>query len=275
MATKAATANTPAVLDGAKTLENVLMVGDLSQLSPPERLSYYQAVCESVGLNPLTRPFDYLQLSGKLTLYAKRDATDQLRKIHKVSIQITARETVNDAYVVTARATDATGRTDESIGAVSIRGMSGDPLCNAMMKAETKAKRRVTLSLCGMGWLDETEIETIPGAARVQVDDSGAIGSTTERAAQAAAKTATQPAVRTISGNGTSTSDGDQDNPFADDDEAQQCAALRAACRQMAKDKGVPAGDFLEVIKSVNPSGQINKFTLAECQALREKMEAL
>jgi hypothetical protein len=30
------------------------------------------------------------------------------------------------------------------------------------MKAETKAKRRVTLSLAGLGWLDETELETIP-----------------------------------------------------------------------------------------------------------------
>src|SRR6185437_4361447 len=28
-------------------------------LSIPGRLSYYKAVCESLGLNPLTRPFDY------------------------------------------------------------------------------------------------------------------------------------------------------------------------------------------------------------------------
>ena len=33
-----------------------------------------------------------------------------------------------------------------------------------MMKAETKAKRRVTLSICGLGMLDETEVETIPHA---------------------------------------------------------------------------------------------------------------
>jgi hypothetical protein len=30
------------------------------------------------------------------------------------------------------------------------------------MKAETKAKRRVTLSIAGLGWLDETELETMP-----------------------------------------------------------------------------------------------------------------
>jgi hypothetical protein len=33
-----------------------------------------------------------------------------------------------------------------------------------VLKCVTKAKRRVTLSICGLGWLDETEVETIPVA---------------------------------------------------------------------------------------------------------------
>jgi hypothetical protein len=33
-----------------------------------------------------------------------------------------------------------------------------------MMKAVTKAKRRVTLSICGLGMLDETEVDSVPGA---------------------------------------------------------------------------------------------------------------
>jgi len=40
---------------------------------------------------------------------------------------------------------------------------------NALMKAVTKAKRRVTLSICGLGMLDETEVETIPSARPVVV----------------------------------------------------------------------------------------------------------
>ena len=40
-----------------------------------------------------------------------------------------------------------------------------DP-ANVLMKAETKAKRRATLSILGLGMLDETEIETIPAAAK-------------------------------------------------------------------------------------------------------------
>ena len=148
----------------AEIIEKVLLSGDLAKLTPQERVNYYGRVCDSIGLNPLTRPFEYLTLNGKLTLYAKRDATDQLRSLRKVSIEIVSREKVGDVYAVTARASTPDGRRDESIGAVTAGTLKGDPLANAIMKAETKAKRRVTLSIVGLGWLDETEIETIPGA---------------------------------------------------------------------------------------------------------------
>jgi hypothetical protein len=149
--------------------ERAAMYGDLSRLSEEERLNYYRAVCESLGLNPLTRPFEYLRLGGRLVLYATRAATDQLRQIHGVSINIMKQERVGDLYVVHVRARARDGREDEDVGVVSLAGLSQDDLVNAIMKAITKAKRRVTLSICGLGWLDESEIETIPGAERVSV----------------------------------------------------------------------------------------------------------
>ena len=145
----------------AEIIEKVVIGGDLSKLSAEERVSYYRAVCESLGLNPLTRPFDYITLNGKLTLYAKKDATDQLRDKHNVSTFVVSRERIDDIYVVTVHATLPNGRQDEEIGAVSIAGLKGEALANAMMKAGTKAKRRVTLSIVGLGMLDETEVETI------------------------------------------------------------------------------------------------------------------
>ncbi|HZC02050.1 MAG TPA: hypothetical protein VE844_12020, partial [Gammaproteobacteria bacterium] len=111
---------------------------------------------------PLTKPFEYLTLNGKLRLYALRDCADQLRRLHGISIYIANRERLNDIYIVTARAKDRQGREDESTGAVTVGHLKGDALANALMKAETKAKRRVTLSIAGLGWLDETELETIP-----------------------------------------------------------------------------------------------------------------
>lgn len=149
-----------------EAIEKVLISGDLAVLNADQRNQYYKAICDSVGLNPLTKPFDYITLNGKLVLYATKNCTDQLRSIHKISIQITSRDRVGDVFIVTARARGADGREDESTGAVSIGRATGDALANLYMKAETKAKRRVTLSIVGLGLLDESEVETIPSARK-------------------------------------------------------------------------------------------------------------
>lgn len=145
-------------------IERVLVQGDISKMTPDQRMRYVGAVCQSLGLNPLTRPFEYVNLGGKVVLYAKRDAADQLRKIHGISIEVVSRSIEDGILTVHVRATDKTGRRDEDFGAVSIAGLKGEALANATLKAVTKAKRRVTLSIAGLGFLDETEVETIPGA---------------------------------------------------------------------------------------------------------------
>ncbi|ECL3549581.1 hypothetical protein FS130_03645 [Campylobacter jejuni] len=141
--------------------ELALVKGDLSKLSDVERASYVKNLCESLGLNMLTKPFEYIVLNGKLTLYANKSATDQLRQIRKVSITKTEVAQVGDIYMVTAYAATPDGRTDCDTGALNIKNLGGDNLANAIMKAFTKAKRRVTLSICGLGMLDESELETI------------------------------------------------------------------------------------------------------------------
>ena len=106
-------------------MESVIVRGDLAMLQPEERARYYSTVCQSVGLNPLTKPFEYITLNGKLTLYARKDATDQLRSLRGVSVAIVSRERVDDVYVVTARATMPDGRVDESIGALFLGATKG------------------------------------------------------------------------------------------------------------------------------------------------------
>ena len=155
----------------AAAIEKALLSSDLKDLSAPERLSYYNRVCESLGLNPLTQPFAYMNLSGKLTLYAKKDAAEQLRSVRGVSLEIVRREIIEDVYVVTARAYIG-NRCDESTGVVPIANLKGEAKANAFMKAETKAKRRATLSICGLGLLDETEVESVAGARKVSVEDA-------------------------------------------------------------------------------------------------------
>lgn len=196
-------------------MEKVVVMGDLSPLNPEERFLYYTKVCESVGLNPLTKPFDYIQLNGELRLYAKKDATDQLRKIHKVSTVIKARERVDDVFIVTALGTTPDNRQDEAIGAVPLLkwetkwdaqtkktkrtgrlvALNAEEYANAVMKAETKAKRRVTLSLVGLGILDETELETIENSEheRIIINDEPQTVQTSELA-DSSVSTTSEPA---------------------------------------------------------------------------------
>jgi hypothetical protein len=150
-------------------MESLAIKGDLSGLNPQQKVLYYNTLCERLSLDPLTQPFNLLKVQGKEILYANRSCTDQLAMTKNITRSIISREKVQDVYVVTCRATMPGGRSEEAVGAVSIQGLKGDVLANAIMKAETKAKRRVTLSICGLGMTDESEIDTIPGAEPIDM----------------------------------------------------------------------------------------------------------
>ena len=176
-------------------ISNLVLQGDISKMTAEQRTAYYKQFCESLGLNPLTQPFQILKLKNngveKEILYATKDCTEQLRKLHGVSITGLETKDLRGVYIVTASAKDKNDRTDASTGVVSLTKsetkwdndkkryvptgkiieLTGDDLANALMKAETKAKRRVTLSICGLGMLDESEIETISDAQVIKMDE--------------------------------------------------------------------------------------------------------
>ncbi len=148
-------------------IEKVILQNDLSGLSPVEKVQHIKNICDSLGLNPTTHPIALMKFQGKEIPYMKKDATEQLRKLNRVSITSMDSKMLSEGiYVVTATASTPDGRQDSSTGVISIGGLKGEAIANAMMKAETKAKRRVTLSICGLGFLDESEIDSMPGHTR-------------------------------------------------------------------------------------------------------------
>lgn len=144
-------------------IQELILKGDISNLNPQQRIQYYTSMCTNLGIDPLTQPFSIIRLQGKETLYANKNCTQQLSKVYKIGLEVLRTERIEDVYVVTVRATDGNRHTDE-IGAVTIGSIKGDSLANALMKASTKAKRRAVLAFCGLGMLDETELETVRGA---------------------------------------------------------------------------------------------------------------
>ncbi len=141
--------------------------GDVSQLTDEERFEYYKLMCARVGLDATSMPFKYLLLNGKWVIYLDRSGAQQLNKLHNVSHQIVSRENTGEYYIVTARASLPDGRFTESIGAAPLGNMKGDAYTNRLMFVETKSKRRATLDLLGLGFLDETEVDSIPNVKKL------------------------------------------------------------------------------------------------------------
>lgn len=146
-----------------EAVEHALMKNDYGRLTADDKVALYKRVCESLGLNPYTQPFGfYRQKDGTEKMYAQRNCADQLRSIHGVSLVEIREEFKDDIFsvIVTMQAKD--GRRDIDRGDVYVAGLKGIDLANARMRAMTKAKRRCTLSLCGLGWLDESEVQDTP-----------------------------------------------------------------------------------------------------------------
>lgn len=146
----------------AKAVESIVLRGDISAMTPEDRSRFYFQMCDSLGLSPASLPFAILRLNGKEILYPTRAATDQLAAIHRLNRKIIDGPKVIDlagtklVYAV-CEATHPNGRTETAVATVPL----GDH-ANVMMKCETKAKRRATLSILGLGMLDESELEGIP-----------------------------------------------------------------------------------------------------------------
>ena len=139
---------------------------DTGSLTAQQRAGYVVALCRALRLNPLTNPVQFIRLNGKEVLYVTRTATDQLAAIHGLN-----RKTVRGPEIVDIAGTKVAlctvevslpnGRSETATATLPV----ADPAM-LYMKLETKAKRRGTLAILGLGLLAEDEAESIPGAER-------------------------------------------------------------------------------------------------------------
>lgn len=151
-------------------LADVVAAGkDTTALSRDDRAALLVGLARKLGLNALSGAVMFLRTQGRETLYVTKQGTDQIAARERLK-----RETIRGPEVVAiegrkvvlcqVRATHPDGRSEVSTATLALSDVVND-----LMKCETKAKRRATLSVCGLGLLAEDEIETIPGAEPVVV----------------------------------------------------------------------------------------------------------
>lgn len=112
------------------------------------------------GLNGLAlRWMDDADGRRKLVAYAHKGTTDILRAAKGIEVtSLTPLNLLPSAVVFQAVGKDRSGRQEIAIGAATIEGRRGEQLAYAVMTAQTRACRRLTLQFVGGGILDESEV---------------------------------------------------------------------------------------------------------------------
>lgn len=154
-----------------------LRTGDLSMLPDQEKDKVLLKMCEHYSLDPVLRPFILIKLNGKEVWYPTKAATDQVaakfnltrevieikenieRGIIECRVKITQENSARVETCVAAVSIIEFGR-DQS-GKVEQRPMRGEAYANALMKVETKAKRRATLGWLGIADMQDPGEETV------------------------------------------------------------------------------------------------------------------
>lgn len=139
-------------------IATLVLKGDMKNLSPQQKVDYYNYRCQQAGIDPSAKPFDVLTFQGKEVLYANAACAQQLRMNRNLSVLVTGREKLDDIYCVYCEVKDSDGHITQNMGSLSVAGLKGEALANAFMKATTKAIRRSILAHCGLGMLDEDEV---------------------------------------------------------------------------------------------------------------------
>lgn len=136
---------------------------DLEPLTETQRQEYVVNLCQHMGIPPelnlvMLTYLDEEDGPRRLVPWVKRGGTEIIRNNKGINIsEITSKE-VGGSFVVTARATNTDGRQEIAVGSKWISGLTGKDLDDAIMTAQTRACRRVTLQFVGAGVLDESEI---------------------------------------------------------------------------------------------------------------------
>lgn len=146
-------------------VEQALITGELAGLTKGQLVEVQRRMAEKMGIDPSLSPVDAIQdrKTGRLTLYINSKGAAELRRRHGLEVVAIDVVTQRPGLVVlrcTLRGSD--GRGDMAFGAAGWEVDRPWDEAKAWLVAETRAKRRATMSAVGIfleGPSDEVEGE--------------------------------------------------------------------------------------------------------------------
>lgn len=140
------------------------IIHNLEGLSSEELAQYLRDASVYFKLDPDLNGLDTIWMNAedgmrKLVVYARKGTTDILREIHGISVTAIVRDdSFPGCAVFMATGKNPAGRQEMAVGAHAIEGLKGERLAYAIMTAQTRSGRRLTLQFVGGGLLDVSEV---------------------------------------------------------------------------------------------------------------------
>ena len=102
--------------------------GNLANLSDGHKVAYIKQMCESMGLNPWTKPIELISFKGKTIPYLNRGGIDQLGFKYRLHFEYSNVHEDEDRAIMIqwCTASDGNGRSIKQMGALPLpAGMLG------------------------------------------------------------------------------------------------------------------------------------------------------
>lgn len=140
-------------------IETALMRSDFGALSHEQRAYILYKKCEAMGISIWLQPYTWGTIEGKLTPVPLKGLFQQLRENRGLVIDKIEEEFKDAAGIYIVRCYGHVGqRQDMGIGIVGVKGLTGDPLANAMMKAHCVPLSSEILTRTGFKFHDQLRI---------------------------------------------------------------------------------------------------------------------
>jgi len=136
-----------------------MVYNGLDSLTKEEKVKLIEMICNEYDLNAALGHIQVIKKSNRNILYITKSGANHLMFKNQLSSEITNTAMASNILSFRVRVYNDK-RSVENVGVMHYwDGIKSDELSNRIMACHTKAVRRAVIAFCGLGVLDETELD--------------------------------------------------------------------------------------------------------------------